>query len=98
MRAFCVRPAPAAPGPGRLGRRSFGFGGVEVSAVRGCGLLDGGGQRAGLLNHHDVIFAVLTKVKFGEVKAFDARSLKLKEDRLSVSKDEYNGKQFTTFC
>ena len=57
---------------------------MEVSAIRGCGLFHGGRQRAGLLDHHDIILAVLTQVKLCKVEAFDAWCLKLQRTRVSA--------------
>lgn len=52
---------------------------------------------AGLLDDHDVVLAVLTQVEFGEVEAFDARSLELREDtRSAVCVDDR--KELTTSC
>lgn len=79
-----ARPAPAPARPGSFIRGALRFGGVEVPTVRGRDLFDGDRQRAGLLDHHDVIFTVLTKMQFGKVKAFYAGGLKLRSHTRSM--------------
>lgn len=70
-------PSAAAGGPGG-GGRAFSRGGRGLPVLRRAQAVFTGPGWAGLLDHHDVVLAVLAQVQLGKVEAFHGGGLQLR--------------------